>query len=461
MQRIEINNFGPIEHASIEIAPLTLLIGPQASGKSTIAKLIFFFKSLSEYFFTSYFNSQDDRFNFQEDLIFPFRDRFYDMFGNTYDMPDFNIKYWFDKNRHIDLSRNSKKRLEVIFSPSFFPKNDRQSLIRCKSLLLHLKDNIGQSPIEQVEVESRRIALLQQMSEIINRIFCVTHNDALYILAGRNATVGYNDVFESLLSATIKQTLEEQGKGTKRLNGQTIDETLMLQFMQRVSRLRQQFAKSGNFDGLISISPKEKKVVLVKAQGLIEQILKGKYSSATDGEKILLRNKKFVYLRNASSGQQESIRILQDAFWSMFSGNKVLRVIEEPEAHLYPESQMLLLEVLAMMLNSSTDNCMVVTTHSPYTLAVFNNLIYAGLVGQLAQADVESELTKECWLNPEKVRAYMLVDGRSSDIMDTEQHVIKAEMIDKVSDVLNEQYDRLMDIEFKDKNDGQSREDEE
>lgn len=453
MQKIEINNFGPIERASIEVAPLTVLIGQQASGKSTIAKLIYFFKSLGEYFFTSYYNSPDDRFSLQEDLFFPFRDKFYDMFGNTYDMPDFNIKYWYDTERHIDLTRNSKKRLQVTLSPGFFPKEEKESLIICKKLLLQLKDNLGQSPVEQVAAENRRMSLLNRMSEIINRIFCVTYNDALYIPAGRNATVGYNDVFESLLSATLKQNLEDHGKGMKRINSQTIDEALMLQFMQRVSRMRQMFAKSGNFDGLISIAPKERKDILSKTSSLIEQVLKGKYASSSDSEKIMLRNRKFVYLRNASSGQQESIRILQDAFWSIFSGNTVLRVIEEPEAHLYPEAQMLMLQVLAVMLNSDSGNQMVVTTHSPYVLSVFNNLIYAWQVGQKHAADAEQILDRSCWLNPAGVRAYMLADGNSSDIMDKELDVIKAEMIDMVSETLNTQYDMLMNIEFKENGD--------
>lgn len=449
MQKIEIKNFGPIESVSIEVLPLTVLIGPQASGKSTIAKLVFFFKSLSEYFFTIYFNSPNDKFSVQDDLIYPFRDKFYDMFGNTYDMPDFNIKYWFDRERHIDLSRNEHKHLEVTFSPDFFQKQDYESLIGCKRQLLQLKDSLGQNPVEQMAAESTRIGLLKQMSDIINRIFCVTHNDALYILAGRNATVGYNDVFESLLRATIKQNLEDQGNGAKRINGQTIDETLMLQFMQRVSRLRQVYAKSGNFEGLLSIAPTECKDELAKTLRFIELILKGRYSSSAEGEKIILKDKKFVYLRNASSGQQESVRILQDAFWSIYSGNKVLRVIEEPEAHLYPEAQMLLLQVLAIVLNSSKGNQMVVTTHSPYVLSVFNNLIYAWQTGQSAPDETDVVIARECWINPADVRAYLLTSGNSSDIMDPDLKVIKAEMIDLVSETLNGQYDTLMDIEFK------------
>ncbi len=46
MQKIIIKNFGAIEYAEIEIKKVLVLIGEQASGKSTIAKLIYFFKSL-------------------------------------------------------------------------------------------------------------------------------------------------------------------------------------------------------------------------------------------------------------------------------------------------------------------------------------------------------------------------------------------------------------------------------
>ena len=49
MQKIIIKNFGPVQDAEIEIKKVLVLIGEQASGKSTIAKLIYFFKGLSNY----------------------------------------------------------------------------------------------------------------------------------------------------------------------------------------------------------------------------------------------------------------------------------------------------------------------------------------------------------------------------------------------------------------------------
>lgn len=50
MQKLIVDNFKQITHAEIEIKDFLLLIGPQASGKSTIAKLIYFFKFLQQFY---------------------------------------------------------------------------------------------------------------------------------------------------------------------------------------------------------------------------------------------------------------------------------------------------------------------------------------------------------------------------------------------------------------------------
>jgi predicted ATPase len=52
MQKIIIKNFGPIKYAEIEVKKILVLIGEQASGKSTIAKLIYFFKTIQEDLFS-------------------------------------------------------------------------------------------------------------------------------------------------------------------------------------------------------------------------------------------------------------------------------------------------------------------------------------------------------------------------------------------------------------------------
>lgn len=40
-QHLHVRDFGPIQSCDIEVQRLTVLTGPQASGKSTLAKLIY------------------------------------------------------------------------------------------------------------------------------------------------------------------------------------------------------------------------------------------------------------------------------------------------------------------------------------------------------------------------------------------------------------------------------------
>jgi predicted ATPase len=44
-EKIVIKNFSVLEDVDVEINKINILIGPQATGKSLIAKLIYFFKS--------------------------------------------------------------------------------------------------------------------------------------------------------------------------------------------------------------------------------------------------------------------------------------------------------------------------------------------------------------------------------------------------------------------------------
>ncbi|NOX48001.1 MAG: ATP-binding protein, partial [Chlorobi bacterium] len=46
MQRIIVDNFGPIKHAEIEVRQFTVVIGEQASGKTYLSKLVYFFQKL-------------------------------------------------------------------------------------------------------------------------------------------------------------------------------------------------------------------------------------------------------------------------------------------------------------------------------------------------------------------------------------------------------------------------------
>lgn len=451
-QRLEITNFGPVRRASINIRPVLILIGQQASGKSTIAKLIYFFQSLSAEFFSRYYQSSGEGVDMAQDLIIPIREKFYDFFGSTFHLPDFEIVYYYEDNRYLTLSLTARKKINAHFSDTFFTKRDLNELRGYKKMLLQLKTELANmdNVAKKVALDERHLNYLHQLADKINALFCSENNDSLFILAGRNATIGYSETFENMLQQSIQKNIEEQGHRAFETKEQTIDETLMLSFMQRVVKMRQAFINLGNFEGMIAHANVRLKPRLKLANKLIREVLHGQYSNSEFGERIVHPGQGYVYLKNASSGQQESIRILQDAFLSIYQGNKLLRIVEEPEAHLFPEAQMSTIQLLVLMLNSAPSGHLILTTHSPYTLTVINNLIYAAKVGAQHPEQANSIIQKELWLPLEKVSAYILQDGEASDIIDADLGEIKAELIDSISNVINQQYDQLLQLDDSD-----------
>ena len=120
-------------------------------------------------------------------------------------------------------------------------------------------------------------------------------------------------------------------------------------------------------------------------------------------------------LERASAGQQSVIRILQDMFTNVLYNEVTFRVIEEPEAHLHPIAQRHLMHILALMRNH-IDSQIVLTTHSPYLLAVLQNLLTAGQQSVKtpdAMTAVQERVPELCRLLPDDVEVYHLKDGVS------------------------------------------------
>ncbi|GCL36993.1 hypothetical protein SR1949_20990 [Sphaerospermopsis reniformis] len=473
MQKIIIKNFGAIEYAEIEVRKVLVLIGEQASGKSTIAKLIYFFKSLRDDLFSQiYQDAEKANFDKLRDIMFPLREKFYDFFGSTLHLPDFEITFYYslEEDKWLRLTLNDKKKLDSRFSDNFFNEDFKNSVSNIKKLLQ--QDLSTNNIYEQLTYEKNRIRYAQRLSKLLNELFESNQTDSLFVIAGRNATVSYSDFFERYLSASIQNSLEENRnkpieENEKRENNkkafqrkqQTIDETLMLKFMEKVARIKDTFKKFDNFEGLIE-SYEDDENIQQKLYGIknrIDEIIKGEYRIDNWGEKIIFNTQKgeYVHLSNASSGQQESIRILQDIFLNILDNTKILRILEEPEAHLFPIAQKQLIELLSLMVNQNDDNQLIITTHSPYVLTVFNNLLFANRV-VVKNPDAEVEVTqiipKDCWLQAEDFSAYSLGNQSSEtthyceSIFNTEKGTIQQNYLDTVSEILGGDFQTLYSI---------------
>ena len=435
------------------------MIGEQASGKSTIAKLIYFSKSLRDDLFNQiYSDSSDEGLNIVYDLIVPIREKFYDFFGSTFHLPEFEIKFYYsvEKDKYLRLTLNNSKKIHAEFSSSFLTDEFKFAVRQIKRLL---QTGSNSSDIhEQLAYEQNKIRYAQRLSILVNALFESSQTDSLFVIAGRNATVSYSEWFEKYLFASVQNSLEENARQSFKRKQQTIDETLMLKFMERVGKIKDTFKKFENFEGLIESFAENgiSKIELQSVRNRIDEILKGRYVIDNYGEKIIFdqSSKEYVYLSNASSGQQESIRILQDIFINILDNVKILRILEEPEAHLFPTAQKQLIELLALMISQNVDNQLIITTHSPYVLTAFNNLLFAKRVidkNPSVEKKVNEVIPEKYHINASDFAAYSLGNSAIQDkycepIFSIEKGIIQQNYLDTVSEILGKDFNALYQI---------------
>jgi predicted ATP-dependent endonuclease of OLD family len=456
MQKIIIKNFGAIAYAEIEIKKVLVLIGEQASGKSTIAKLIYFFKSLRNDVFSQIYQDQErDYFDENLDIILVLQEKFYNWFGATKNFSDdFEIKFYyefeneFELDKSLTLSLNKDRTIRCDFSQNFYHSGFQISISAIKKLLQKRPDI--DSP-EWLSHEQIKINYANIIANKLNHLFSCYQSDSLYVIAGRSATVSYSELFEKDLFASVQLRLDRNNELDIYSKAQTVDEILMLEFIKRIVNNKLFLTK---YESIDKKNTKPQNLDLVKNKAF--EILKGECINDNGEEKIIIDSHKSIDIRNASSGQQEVIRILQDIIVVTVRGLPLLRIVEEPEAHLFPIAQKNLIELLALMVNQNDENQLIITTHSPYILSVFNNLLFAQRVvdkNLSAEAEVVELMPKEFWLKAKDFSAYSLGNSFIEEeneycesIFNQKTGSIKQNYLDAVSEMLGGDFNALYSI---------------
>ena len=145
-----------------------------------------------------------------------------------------------------------------------------------------------------------------------------------------------------------------------------------------------------------------------------------------------------------SPGQQEIVWALNSIFLTILKNEKTFIVFEEPESHLFPDSQLVLAELAALTVNSSKSR-IIITTHSPYILTAMNLLLYSG-EKEGKQNSEKDVIRKEYRLKPQKVKAYLLSrnTGKLESITGEEIGLVDAMKIDGVSDKIDAAMDLIL-----------------
>jgi len=408
----------------METGPITLVIGPQATGKSVTAKLIFFFREIGFQLYNATVAGKGI-----EEFKTECKKKFCRYFP-----PD----SWTPKNFLI-VYKNNDQKVCVEYKPSegkppedsitvTFSSFYEESLANFSKRWSELSSGIpeGDSQKREDAVHLFRQEIYGAMDKALGH-FGKFHQ--IFIPSGR--------AFFSLLEASVFRTLE---------SGQDLDPFLVsfgafLEDSKGVLYERRLFGKRGNRgQGMKALQ----KMLATVMAGDFKRIRKHDYLHYPDGRR--------VRLAQASSGQQEALPLLLilGRFMSLshVTGRSVY--IEEPEAHLFPATQRTIVEFMAGTYRARHEEmCLVITTHSPYILTAMNNLLQAGKKYFSSNSETAKKLEgivpSSHVLYPGEVKAYSLENGEAKSIICPKTKLIDAEIIDAVSADIAVQFDQLLE----------------
>jgi len=417
-EKLIINNFAGIRELEIELNRINILIGPQASGKSITAKLFFYFKS-----FIGEIRKGIENGLSKKEIDTNYLNKFVAYFPKeAWPYSGFSIHYLMGDTWMKIQKKNS--------NPIRFEYSDNIKVFLRKARLIYKsQQKKSDSQISHMEFILNYYDKFNSLFQ--NSNFWVLVYSQHFIPAGRSFFSNIQSNIFSILHSnkSIDPFLVEFGSFYEALKG-VATENLQ---MSKAKKLDSEFEK------------------------IMHEILNSDYIREREKDFLIHLDKRKVNLENASSGQQEILPlVVMLKILTRFSFLKTgaTLYIEEPEAHLFPNSQKKIIQLLARVFNSKKSKFQIfITTHSPYILSSFNNLIYAGLLAQKLNSKQLGELykivPKEEIIDPQVISAYSLeLNGRKRNLIDKETNLIAQNVLDDVSNEISSEFGKLMDLEY-------------
>ena len=436
MQKIEIKYLGPVQELEMDIKDFNLLIGEQATGKSTVAKAIYFFRiiksTLTDYlcqvYDTALYNGNDVSDGFNKVLKKELKSIFISLFGYSWDLDKrLYLKYEYASGIWIDvkLNKNGKRKyISVRYSPKL-----TQTLKDLEKEALELFEQKPETTTISLAYASKeRLRNYDNFKNSVNKIFD-DYKETYYIPAGR-----------SMLTLLVNNR--------SLLENDNLD-LITRQFMQVIDNIHRVFE-----DGIRNVHKRypdgERRFDVTKTAEMLISDLKGDYLYNAGKEYIVVEDEEEhsekIPINFASSGQQEVLWLLNQLYILMLKKEKAFVIIEEPEAHLYPSLQSKVVEFISYFVNINNSSILI-TTHSPYILTSVNTLYCAGKViekNSTYSKKVYDIIDSNCEIDPQKVTALKINKEKSIlNLINEELQELNTEMIDEISDSVNEKYMEL------------------
>lgn len=368
-RRLIINNIGPIKHIDIYLNKINVIIGPQSSGKSTIAKIISFCSWLEKEK-----NELIDHLDLKEILETYHRMRGY--FNNESSILYVGENLLFAYNYTDELPVLDERFIDVNVS----------NIGSEKQYIFHANDRTINPKVSYIPAERNFVSALPNAKK-----YAVSDNSLLAFI---------NDWLESKSHYPTEKPIDILNLGVKYYYNEDKDRDVMWLDEEKVISLEQ--ASSG----IQSLVP-----LLVMLNWLTFGLYKE--NNPYSPEEISNLKKLLVDLarnRVSDSVSEEKVKRLSNLL-SNKAYTHTQFIIEEPEQNLFPKTQVDFLYYLLSIINHGKPHQLVLTTHSPYILYALNNCL---LSYKVKESEIDWKLRDYCNNNavdPNTVSVWQLKDG--------------------------------------------------
>jgi energy-coupling factor transporter ATP-binding protein EcfA2 len=444
VRKLTVKNFSVIKEAELEFGKITVLIGPQGSGKSLLCKLAYFLsKRTLEVALSTILSS-----------ISPGLDTFHEFKSSlTRDFLEwFPFQTWRDRGTRISFESQAY-RVNVL-AVEQFDGLEMEFSTEFTDAFFNLSEIVQR--VRLSGAEARKFANEQMRAQLYLLLTGPSLTDPfvhrpLYVPDGRafftNQTLGFNVVNNPEIDPVLKEFSLEVSWGSAQSPNPLLGE-----------------------DGVRLLDEIRREMLRIAGGNVEGRNGSARFRRAIDG--------KSIPLPLVSSGTQ-AILPLFNVLWQMITEqrgrilfprpdnlpglpnqiilSKGLVFLEEPESNIFPSTQYELIRLFAWLTSEwRLDFSWAITTHSPYILTAFNTLIEAWRAGNKPgkREQVSAIIPEKYWINENDFAAYTIRDGVLIPIFENETEgkegsgLIDGDYLDSVSDQLGSEFEKLLDIAY-------------
>lgn len=370
MRRLIIRNVGPIKSVDIRLNKVNVFIGPQGSGKSTIAKIISFCTWLEKHNDAT-IQAVGDGLIKRLGAFHHMEEYFSEKSVIMYNGDNVLFAYNWDEQHALPLDAN----LDDYYSEH----------IHKKEYLLHRINKVVNPKVIYIPAERNFVSAVPTLKK--------------YSEKDDNLQSFVNDWFEAKRHYTKEHPMPVSQIGLDYYYNKETDRDYLA--MAGKGNIPLTSASSG-FQSIVPLT------VLVKwlSTGLYEE---NKPFSPAEQQQVQ------EILAHLSDGTEGNESKLVDRIRGFIQGRVYSHtqfIIEEPEQNLFPKTQMDLLYQLISEINHGRNHRLVITTHSPYILYALNNCLLAYLVKDKIDKEIADTVESlQYALNPKDVSVWSIKDG--------------------------------------------------